>query len=161
MKDTGAMAWDDVLDSAGRWSALVHRGATADSVAKAAGGVAWLSAPVIEGVTAGGRWRFDKAVEVEIRAAHMLHELARAGCAAISALVMWSAMAQAGSALARRQRLDPLDEAAWDRWCAPMRNAAALVVVLDVPRWRVSRAVWADVVWALERNVPVHVVGAS
>lgn len=157
----GATDWSAILDPAGPWSALVAANSVPDAIARHAVGLVYLTGPYAEGVTQGGRWRFERSVEAETRAAIALHALAMAGCTAVSPVVMWSAMAQASGVLSRRDRVDPLDAGAWARWCAPIRAAAGLVAVHCVPGWRICAAVMDDVGWALERNVPVHFLGAA
>lgn len=161
MLDAGSIRWSEVLDPATRWDVLVHRAAEPETIAAQCGGIAYLTTPFVEGATKGGRWQLELSAAAEMRAAHDLHLLVRAGCAAVAPAVMWAAMAQAAVALPRRLRVDPLSAEGFARWCQPLRSAAAAIVVPDVPGWRMSAAVWGDVVWALERNMPVHFMGAA
>lgn len=159
MLDAGRIDWAHLLQPGGMFSALVHRGATAASIAGGCAGTAYLATPYVEGVTQGGRWRFEKSIEIEVRAAHVQHQLLRAGCCSVSPVVQWAAMAQAALALDRRERIDPLDAVAWALFAGRLRAVCGLVVVPDLPGWQQSAAVWADVVWALEHVTPVHFMG--
>lgn len=162
MLDAETIRWGEVLEPPGPWDALIHRAATAESIAaRTAGVIVYVATPQIEGVTQGGRWRLELSADAEMRAAHVLHLLVRAGCAALVPAVMWASMSQAAVAVPRRARVDPLCGASYARWSLPLRSAAAAVVVPDLPGWRVSQSVWRDVVWALQHTVPVHFMGAQ
>ena len=161
--DAGRIDWRCLMQPDGMFAALVHRGATAASIAGNCVGnsvrAAYLATPYVEGVTQGGRWRFEKSIEIEVRAAHVQHQLLRAGCPSLSPVVQWAAMAQAALALDRRERIDPLDAVAWGLFAGRLRAICGLVVVPDLPGWQQSAAVWADVVWALDHATPVHFMG--
>lgn len=156
MLDAAKIDWSLLTAPDGAYSALVHLGSTPDEVCRRCSGLAYLSTPYAEGACIGGSWRFEKSVEMETRAAMAMHRLARLGVAVLSPAVQWAAMAHAAMALPRDQRISPLDAGAWDIWAAPLRNAAGLIVVPDVPGWQRSRSVWGDVIWALDHATPVH-----
>lgn len=159
MLDITQIDWAQLLQPGGGFAALVHRGATPESIAGRCPGPAYLATPYVEGATQGGRWRFERSIEIEIRAAHVQHQLLRAGCCALSPVVQWAAMSQAALALDRKARIDPLDPQAWALFSGQLRGVCDLVVVPDLPGWQQSSAVWADVVWALSHVTPVHFMG--
>lgn len=160
MLDAAKIDWSALTDPDGAYSALIHLGSSPDDVRRRCAGLAYLSTPYAEGACMGGSWRFEKSVELETRAAWAMHRLALAGVPVLAPAVQWAAMAHAAMVLTRGQRINPLDTGAWDGWVSPMRNAASLVVVPDVPGWQRSRAVWADVIWALDHVTPVHFMAA-
>lgn len=54
--------------------------------------------------------------------------------------------------------IDPLDDAFWTRWCAPMLAKSEAVIVPPIEGWQESRGVWFECVTALRRAVPVYLL---
>jgi hypothetical protein len=149
------MDWRAVLAPGGRWSGLVTTGSSAARAARHAAGLAYLAAPYAAEVALRGVWRPDRSVRVQMRAEIELSRLWQAGCVAVCPVVQRAGMAEVAGLAGLT--VDPLDDAAWAPLAEVLRGAARLIVVPELRGWDRCRAVWADVTWALERNVPVHV----
>lgn len=129
-------------------------------IARRAGGLVYLATPYsLEVVDMRGRWQFARSVEMALRAASVSADLALLRVTAVSPIVLAAEMCHATEG--RPQPLDPLNEKFWARWCAPLLRVASAVVVPDLPGWRTSRGIWREVMWALERNVPVYLYGGA
>lgn len=89
------------------------------------------------------------------QAAYWAANCAAVGISAASPIVMSCAMVEAHTAL------DPLDEAFWERWCAPLLAASWAVVVPPIHGALESRGVSHETLAALDRGRPVFVLGAS
>jgi hypothetical protein len=149
------MDWRAVLAPGGRWSPLVTAGSSAARVARTPAGLAYLAAPYATEVALRGDWRMERSVRMVTLASIEMARLLRAGIIAVCPTVQRAEMAQ----VARLAGivLDPLTDPVWADLATALRNAARLVVVPAIQGWDRCPAVWADVIWALERNMPVHV----
>lgn len=147
--------WDTLLRSASLWPGLLHTGASPESVARVGSGLRYLATPYSRLVRdpRSGQWSRVRSEEMVRHAALHAADLAGCGVTAVSPIVQSGVMCHGASVL------DPLDEAFWGRWCQPLLEACTAVVVPDIPGWRQSLGVWREVVWALDRNRPVHVYG--
>lgn len=148
--------WGPVLARDGRWSALVRTGSRPRLVPR--GGIAFLAAPWLGEVSIKQEFRPRRGVQMEHVVAREMLRLMSAGVTAICPVLLQSAMTWASPLVSGS--VDPLDSAAWEAWARPFLNTASVVVVPDVQGWDRCPAVWSQVSWALERNVPVHVYAA-
>lgn len=141
------------------YAPLLHVGAGVDVVARhARGRLVYLATPYSrEAVTVAGAWNFGRSVEVVVRAARAARGYALAGVSAVSPVVMAGEMCHADHACGGAAVLDPLDAVFWERWCRPLLHSSAALAVPALPGWAQSRGIWREVLWALERNVPVFV----
>lgn len=157
MAQGAAMDWRAVMAPGGRHSALVTTGSSPLRVARNAVGLAYLSAPYAGEVALRGDWRFDRSVRILTCVSREMLRLAKAGCYALSPVMQQAEMAQVAP-LARQEgiEVDPLADPVWRELAVRMRQVCGLVVVPDLQGWDRCPAVRADVAWALERNVPVH-----
>ncbi len=151
------MDWRAVLAPGGRWSALVTAGSSPARAARCASGQVYLAAPYAREVALRGDWRLERSVRMQMQAEIELARLWQAGCVAVCPAVQRAGMAEVAGLAGLT--LDPLDDAAWAPLTEVLRQAARLIVVPAMQGWDRCPAVWADVVWALEHTVPVHVYG--
>ena len=149
--------WLQLLRQAGRYPGLLHVGASPDTVARIASGQIYLASPYSLQVTDPVSRRWSRWRSREMAASATLHvaALASRGITAVSPIIQSAAICDLLT------EFDPLDERFWGAWCQPMLDASRAVVVPDIPGWRESLGVWREVVWALDRNVPVHVYGRA
>lgn len=116
-----------------------------------------------EVVGADGVWEYARSVEVVRKAALAQAALMAAGVTAISPIVMSGAMVHATCRFEARRAagfdgvVDPLDGAAWLQWCWPLLRVCGAVVVPDLPGWDRSNGIWAEVMFAIDRAIPVFV----
>ncbi|WP_295537611.1 DUF1937 family protein [uncultured Thioclava sp.] len=54
----------------------------------------------------------------------------------------------------------PLDDDWWSMWCLPLMRVAGCIVIPPIPGWDLSRGVWREACWALERGVPVCLISS-
>lgn len=151
-------SWPQLMRMAPVWPGLLHLGATAESVARAASGQVYLASPYTLQVIDPRTGRWSRARSRTLAAAAALHAglLARRGVTAVSPIVLSAAMCHLPAT-----ELDPLDERFWAGWCQHLLAVSRAVVVPDIPGWRQSLGVWREVIWALERNMPVHIYGGA
>lgn len=147
--------WGAVLDPRGPASALVVTGSDAGRVARVCAGWAYLAVPYAGEVALKASWRLERSVRFVNLAGMAAAQLTEAGCDVLCPVIQRAVISHAAG-LARVD-LDPLRAEAWDRLADRMRGVASVVVVPDLQGWDRCRAIWADVAWALERDVPVHV----
>lgn len=116
-----------------------------------------------------GEWSYDLSRAMGRRAEVAAADLLAHGVSAFAPVALGAAMIHATGAFhggARggvrfEPRLDPLDAAAWSRWCMPFLNSCGAVVVPNIPGWDQSGGIWSQVCYALGRNVPVYVYGGA
>lgn len=145
---------------------LVRFGQSAERVAATWGGrqPVYLATPYSrEVVGADGVWEYARSQEVAREAALCAAGLMAVGVTAISPIVQSAAMVHATCRFeARRSRhfagsIDPMDHDRWMTWCLPLLRACGAVVVPDLAGWDHSHGIWAEVLDAVSRNVPVLV----
>lgn len=146
-------AWGSVMAAARRGDLpLVHLGATPQSVARAASGLAYLATPYSRiARDADGAWDYAASYRAMMAARAAWIELTELRVTAVSPIAVSADHCHAGFAL------DPLDQEFWTRWCAPFLDAARAVVVPDIAGWDDSDGVWHEVRAALACNKQVHV----
>ncbi|WP_347311385.1 DUF1937 family protein [Defluviimonas sp. SAOS-178_SWC] len=146
-------AWGPVLKAAKAGDLpLLRIGANADSVAREAYGLVYLATPYSKiAVGPDGAWDVDRSVFAMAEARTHAIRLARRGVTAISPIMQAASMCHA------TDRIDPLDEAFWTRWCKSLLAAARSVVVPDIRGWDQSSGVWHEVRTAIAANRVVHV----
>lgn len=148
--------WRAVMLAKGQWSALVKVDTAPASVARAAVGQTYLAAPYPLAVR--GRqeeWKPALSERIAYLAAYEILRLMQMGVSAVCPVEMRARMCIAAPLVDEAPHA--LDSNAWQDWSRPMLEASRLVVVPDIPGWSVCPEVWATVVWALTRNVPVHI----
>jgi hypothetical protein len=153
------LGWQVLLSPGGRWSGLVTAGSSAARAARHTVGVAYLAAPYQAEVAIRGEWRMDRSVRLVTLAAIEAARLLARGCVTVCPVLARAEMCQAGRLAGIS--LDPLSDPAWGDLSTRLRNVAGLVVVPDLPGWDRCPAILADVAWAVERTVPVHVYGEA
>lgn len=154
--------------SAGRTSALpvwgwleaaepVRWGVSPGDLARRAFGMVYLATPYTRRALRGGCYSWPSAGAAVEEAQHLQAELAFLGVCAVAPVVTahdaclslrLRAGREAGEALA-------LDARHWAQWCAPLLAAARFVYVPDLPGWRSSLGVQAELREAIARNTPV------
>lgn len=155
MASQSVINWPRLLAPGGAASALVVRGSSPARAARHCAGVAYLSVPYAGEVALRGEWRMERSVRLSALMSIELARLLRAGCVALC-----PALQRAELALAATLPIDApgaLDGAVWADVAVRLRNLAVLVVVPNIRGWDRCPGVWADVDWALQHNVPVHV----
>lgn len=155
MAQLAEMDWRAVLAPKGRFSALVTAGSSPARAARHAMGLAYLAAPYAGEVALRGDWRFDRSVRILSLVAIEMARLLKAGCVSVCPVLQRAEMAQVGRLAG--VDVDPLADPDWPGMAVVLRNACGLVVVPAVQGWDRCPAVWSDVVWAIEHDVPVHV----
>lgn len=147
-----------------RVSPLLHVGCDLDRVARhATAGIQYLATPFSKAVRAeGGGYCQTAAFDMAARAGCHARALSLAGVTAISPIIqaveMCSSRPAAGPGAARP---DPLDLAFWETWCRPLLFACRSVIVPDIAGWSTSVGIWREVVWALDRNMPVFLYAGA
>lgn len=149
--------WPAVLAPGGRWSALVTAGSSPARVARHSVGLVYLAVPYAREVALKGSWRMERSVRLLTEASIEAARLAAQGCDTVCPVTSRAEMCQVAG-LAGVQ-LDPLTDPAWDRLSRRLRAVAPLIVVPALRGWDRCPDIAADVAWALERTVPVHVYG--
>jgi hypothetical protein len=147
-----------------RLSPLLHLGSDPARVARhAASGVQYLATPYSRQVVDGdGRWCSLRSGVVAGLAAVEAERLRAVGVSAISPVVLADRMVRDGGVARHAPPVaDPLDAAAWERWCRPLLFVSASVVVPDLPGWSSSRGVWREVIFALAHQRPVFVYASG
>lgn len=152
--------WRAVLAPNGRYSALVHLGSSPAKVARHCSGLAYLAAPYSSEVTIRQSWRIERSARVETWALHERTRLLAAGVTSVCPTIDRAGMSYTAGMM-QGGALDPMDADLWARWSQPMLNVSALIVVPEIDGWNRCPDVWAAVVWALDRNTPVHVYGGK
>jgi hypothetical protein len=155
MSAAAAPDWREVLRPGGVWSALVTCGSSPARAARHAAGPAYLALPYATEVALRGDWRLDRSVRLEVRGLAEVARLWAAGCTALCPAVQRAGIAAVAGVVGLA--VDPLDDAAWSPLALALRGACRLVVVPDLRGWDRCPQVWADVCWALDHNMPVHV----
>lgn len=150
--------WPSVLRPGGAFSPLVHAGADATMVARHNIGLAYLATPYTREVLVKGKWSLERSVALSVMASRHMLQLMRERVTAISPIVL-AAEALHAQSCTNGRRLNPLDREFWEDWCRPILNEATMIVVPDIPGWDRSDGIWAEVQWALGRNIPVFVYG--
>lgn len=148
------IAWYHLLPRDSRWSALVSTGSTPERVARGNAGLAFVAAPYQSEVQIDGQWQSERSTHLSILAALEMLKLHNAGVSAICPSLQMAEMCHALSLL--DEAPDPLDPHRWKGWAWPMLHAAKLVVVPQLPGWEKCPVIWAQALWALERNIPIH-----
>ena len=150
----------------------LHLVQSAAAVAKSFGGKqpVYLATPYSrEAVDVLGCWSYEASHRAHRRAARACADLLDQGVTAISPVVLGVAMINAtGTYEARRRgklqfvpRLDPLDDGIWHDWCQPLLRVCGAIVVPEIPGWRESNGIYAEVAQALTRNIPVYIYGGA
>lgn len=152
--------WPTLLHLDGAYSPLVHAGADPALVARHNTGLVYLATPYSREVRSGGRWDAGKSCAMSLMAARHVLRLARERVTAISPIVLAAEAIHAQPCTGGR-KLDPLDAPFWADWCRPILHAATAIVVPDIPGWDRSEGIWAEVQWAISRNMPVFVYGRT
>lgn len=136
-------------------------GASPEQVARHSGGhLIYLATPFTRVVVdADGNYSEIGGYEAALRAALVLRRLALAGVTAVSPVMLAVRMCAPDVALLGRapDRLDPLDEVFWARWCCPLLAACRVLYVPAIGGWSASHGIWREVIWALDHGVPVFV----
>jgi hypothetical protein len=154
MSATAAPDWREVLRPGGRWSALVVTGSGPAQAARCATGLAYLALPYAGEVALRHSWRMERSVRLQAEAAMAAAALMREGCHVICPVLQRASIA-AVAGLAGLE-VDLLDDPVWTQMACALRNGVRLMVVPDVRGWDRCPAIWGDVTWALDRNMPVH-----
>ncbi|MDZ4393806.1 DUF1937 family protein [Cypionkella sp.] len=116
-----------------------------------------------------GQWDYLLSCALGRRAEVAAKELMAHGVSAFAPIALAVGMISASCHYRRRRSergsfepsLDPLDAAAWSRWCQPFLNVCGAVVVPDIPGWDHSVGIWAEVQFAIGRGIPVFVYGGG
>ncbi|SDX91959.1 DUF1937 family protein [Roseicitreum antarcticum] len=143
-----------------RVSPLVRIGCDLDEIARhAPAGIQYLATPFSRNVLGDdGGYCQTAGFDAAGRAGACARRLAMAGVTAISPVVQSVEMLSSRPATGVGADVpDPLDAAFWEVWCRPLLWACKSVIVADIAGWSASRGIWHEVVWALDRNMPVFV----
>ncbi|MCL4069019.1 DUF1937 family protein [Pseudomonas sp. GX19020] len=152
----GRIDWGAVMMPKGRWSALVETDTAPARVAQYASGQIYLAAPyplAVRGRQA--EWKPALSERIALLAAREILRLMQLGVSAVCPVQM-----RAGMCIASPLVDEPppaLDPHVWQDWAIPMLAVSRMVVVPDIPGWSVCPEVWATAVWALNRNIPLHI----
>ncbi len=161
------MTWGPVLAAARRGDLpLIRIGATPASVAKEFGGrqPVYLATPYSrEVIDDMGEWCHLRSRAMGVAAARAAEALRQAGVSAFAPIALSDAMVRAGGEFVATARggvcfaasADPLDDAAWARWCQPFLNVCGALVIPDIAGWDRSDGIAAELRYALQRDLPV------
>lgn len=161
------MTWGPVLAAARRGDLpLIRIGATPASVAKEFGGrqPVYLATPYSrEVIDDMGEWCHLRSQAMGRAAARAAEALRQAGVSAFAPIALSDAMVRAGGEFVATARggvcfaasADPLDDAAWARWCQPFLNVCGALVIPDIAGWDRSDGIAAELRYALQRDLPV------
>jgi len=145
--------WPAVLARGGRWSALVRAASRPAAVPQ--GGLAFLAAPYLAEVSIRAEWRADRAARMGMAIARELIRLRAHGVTAVCPVLiqdwMMTAAPLAHGLVVGQSRED------WEAWARPMLHASQVLVVPDLQGWDRCPTIRAQVGWALDHNLPVHV----
>lgn len=147
-----APAWGPVIAAARRGDLpLLRLGMTPEEVARVAAGIVYVATPYSRiAVDAEGAWDYAASYQAMMAARAEALQLVTRGVTAIAPIAI------AADACHATFDLDPLDDAFWTRWCAPLLAAARVVVVPAIEGWDRSAGIWREVRAALGANKPVH-----
>lgn len=158
--------WQSQLDKRfqfTQWRELAIFGASPGLVARRAQGGApvYVATPYSRSVVDhAGRWSVTSSERAVAVAVFESVRLVEQGLTAISPIAIAGAMIHANLAQDWGFRLpDPLNGAAWLKWCGPLMCACSAIVVPDLPGADSSAGVFAEVVEAIERNKPIYFYG--
>lgn len=161
------MTWGPVLAAARRGDLpLIRIGATPASVAKEFGGrqPVYLATPYSrEVIDDMGEWCHLRSQAMGRAAAKAAEALRQAGVSAFAPIALSDAMVRASSVFVANAygqvrfaaSADPLDGAAWARWCQPFLNVCGALVIPDIAGWDRSDGIAAELRYALQRDLPV------
>lgn len=116
----------------------------------------YLATPYSKRVLAtDGRWESHLSMVCALEAAEEAADLMRRGITALSPIVQAHLMVMAvGDG---PERIDPMDQALWGRWCRPILEACGSVFVPACPGWAESEGVLAEVSAAVLDGKPVFI----
>lgn len=168
-----SVAWGPVLAAAQQGDLPGLRvGSSPALVAKEFGGrqPVYLATPYSREVTDSlGAWCHERSRGLGRVAARAAEDLRRVGVAAFAPIALSDAMLRSTGAFVADDfsgvrfalTADPLDEVAWGRWCQPFLNVCSALVIPDLPGWDRSAGIWAELRYALHRDLPVFVYGGG
>ena len=117
--------------------------------------MAYLATPYsLNVVGEGGRFSIAEAAQVEIKTARWARHFAIAGVTVCSPILLSCAITNADV----EGHIDPLDEKFWEQWCRPMMYSCGVMIIPPMVGWDQSLGVWREACWALQNNVPVHLI---
>lgn len=148
-----------------QWDGRIWHGAGPTTVARYAPGgrPVYLATPYTLRAQRDGKWSYEASLHASAQAARELGRLARVGVTGISPIVQSAEMvhAEAFERVRDAAPLDPLDAGFWHRWCRPILNACAAVVVPDIEGWPESAGVLQEVIETLrETQKPIFFYAA-
>jgi len=137
---------------------LIRFGADPETVARHAGGrPVYVATPYTRlAVDAAGAWDILRSRDAQRRATVYCAQLTVAGATPISPVMISAEMFHHAPPTPH-----PLDHDFWMRWCRPLLSACGVIAVPEIPGWAQSDGIWAEVLWALARQVPVFVEAAG
>lgn len=153
------------------WEPLVARhrnllmwfGAGPDMVAQRAprGRAVYLATPYSKRVISDETGQFDPHLSLlcALEAAEIAAGMLRLGVTAVSPIVQAHLMVRA--VIDGPQRIDPMDQAMWGDWCAPLLSGCGAVFVPDLPGWAESVGVLAEVTETLASNRQVFIAARA
>lgn len=166
--------WGPMMDAAQRGDLPGLRfGCTPEAVAAAFGGwqPVYLATPYSrECVDDLGAWDYGRSMHMVRVAARAANDLRAVGVSAFSPIVLSGAMVHDTGVYAASDTswgvkfapsVDPLDDTAWSRWCQPFLNTCGAVVIPAIDGWQRSAGIWAELRYALDRQLPVFVYGGG
>lgn len=147
--------WSNVFD--GSNCPFVVTGAVPAQVAERVprGRLVYLATPYSrEVLRRDGAWDLGLSMVAADRAAHHARRLMMHGVTAVSPIVLAAGMVHACRGTERA--VDPLADDLWRRWCRPLLDACAAVVVPDIAGWQRSFGVHHEVAVALRAGLRVY-----
>lgn len=106
-----------------------------------------------------GQWDAHLSMLCALEAAVIAADLLRRGVTAVSPIAQAHLMVRA--VIDGPQRIDPMDQALWGDWCAPLLAGCGAVFVPDLPGWAASVGVLAEVTETLASNRPVFIAARA
>lgn len=166
-------AWGPVLAAASRGDLpLIRCNASPEIVASNYGGrqPVYLATPYSRIVLDDqGQWDHGRSVRAMMAAGEAAGDLMALGVAAFAPIAQSCVMVHARGhysgtvkgGVVWQNGIDPLNGEMWAAWCQPFLNICGAVVVPDLRGWDQSRGIWAEVQFAVSRQIPVFVYGSS
>ena len=118
--------------------------------------LAYLATPYsLESVDERGDWNAASSRRMASEAAYWAGILATRGVNVTSPIIQSAAMVDAVG----KNIIDPLDNSFWAGWCGLILLNTQRLIVPPIRGWQKSSGIFAEVMWMLESNRAVYIMG--
>ncbi len=124
------------------------------------GAPVYVATPYSLRVRRNGGWDRTASYDAWIDATIALRRLLSVGVTGVSPIVMAGSMIHVGDHI-KGMAVDPFDDDLWAAWCRPLMMMSCAIWVPEIPGWRDSRGIAAEVGWAKDNLMRVFVEAAA